>query len=64
MFRFNWGKLAAKFLQFQKRHIYVVVRETRVNQVAEFDLEILLNYIFYGGSSVTTWLKKALEITY
>ena len=64
MFRFNWGKLAAKFLQFQNRHIYVVVRETRVNRVAEFDLEIPLNYIFYGGSSVTTWLKKVLEITY
>ena len=58
---FNWSKLAAKFLQCPNRRIRIVVTGKRVNRSADFGLEILVDYIFYGGSRVTTWLKKALE---
>lgn len=47
---FNWSKLVTKFLQFPNHHIRVVVTETRMNQGAEFDLEILLDCIFCGDS--------------
>ena len=58
---FNWGKLAAKFLQFLNYHVRVVVTGARVNRGAEFGLVIPLDYIFYGDSSVTNWLNKGFE---
>ena len=42
---FNWSKLVAKF-QISNHHVPVVVTGTRVNQGAEFGLEIRLDYIF------------------
>ena len=58
---FSWGKLAVKFLEFSNHRICVVVIGKRVNRSAGFDLEITVDYTFYGDSRVTTWLKKALE---
>ena len=54
---FNWGKLGAKFLQFPNHRIYVVVIGKQMNQGAGFSLEILVDYSFYGDSTVTTLLK-------
>ena len=58
---FSWSKLAVKFLEFSNHRICVVVIGKRVNRSAGFDLEITVDYTFYGDSRVTTWLKKALE---
>ena len=54
---FNWGKLGAKFLHFPNHRIYVVVIGKQMNQGAGFSLEILVDYSFYGDSTVTTLLK-------
>ena len=49
------------FLQFSDHHICIVMTGTRVNQDAQFSLEIPLDYFFYGDSRVKTWLTKTLE---
>ena len=58
---FNWNKLAAKFMQSPNHCFHVVVTEKGVKQGAGFGLEIPVYYIFYVGSRVTIWLRKALE---
>ena len=57
----NWSKFAAKFLHFLNHHIRVVVTRSQLNPGAKFGLEIPRDYIFYGNSTVTICLKKALE---
>ena len=49
-----WSKLAFKFLQFQKHIICVAVTGKRVNRGNGIDLEIPVDYIFYGDSRVIT----------
>ena len=56
------SKLAAKFLQFPNHRIHVVVTGNLVNRDDGFGLKIIpIEYIFYGDSRVTTWLRKSLE---
>ena len=56
-----WSKLAFKFLQFQNHSIRVAVTGKRVNRGAGLDLEIPVDYFFYGGSRVIAWLKNSIE---
>ena len=58
---FNWGKSAAKSLQFLNYYVRVVVTGARVNRGAEFGLVIPLDYIFYGDSRATNWFNKGLK---
>ena len=53
--------MTAEFLQFPNHRIRVVLIGKRVNRGAGFDLEIPVDYNFYGDSRITTWLKKGLE---
>ena len=55
---FNWSKLASMFLKVPNSCIRGTVTRKRGNRSAGLELEIPMDYTFYGDARVALWLKK------
>ena len=55
----NWSKALSELIQFTNHHVLVEVTGNKVSRGFGFELEMKVNYFFYGDARVITWMKNA-----